>query len=300
MDPQRRAALLQRRDDLRRGIDRAGQLYGLEDIKAALEAAGEPHQILYADEAPQGWSPQWIPAGWSRIPWHLVPPAEETWFRRDEAARDEAVVSALSRLAGEQDSLLLIVEGRAASFRIPRAVVERHARVILDTGWGPLWITAPPDQWLIEVSKEDVRVGDTPVGGGVVAEGTTSVSPLTEALDQEGVPYLLFDEEDEERPALPEGPRGAAMPRLRLTLGAEDGAGLHGAVLGFLAERVTGEGPVEVILRTSRLQLGRTGLERHLEAVLGVDVDINLSAPGADWLLAIRRRLTRTWLNGIG
>jgi hypothetical protein len=161
MDPQRRAALLQRRQELRDGLDRREQLYGLEDLKAALELAGEPHEILYAGEEPS-WALTWIPWGYSRVPWDKVRPAEEIWYRSDLGARDEAAANALARLAAAEEPLLVVFEGRAASFRMSRAVLTRNVRAVLDAGHEPVWITAPPKQWLVEVSHEDVRVGDAP------------------------------------------------------------------------------------------------------------------------------------------
>ena len=161
MDPERRTFLVERRQRRRREIDRDSQLYGLRELKAALDAAGEQFEILYRGETPR-WTPEWVPAGYSRVAWELVPPVEEIRFD-DEASRREAFVAALSRWAEPAETLLLVFEGKAASFRMARAVAERFADRILDTGIGslsPLWVTSPPRQWLLEVSFDTVRVGN--------------------------------------------------------------------------------------------------------------------------------------------
>jgi hypothetical protein len=299
MDPQRRADLVQPRQALRENIGRREQLYGLEDLKAALEAAGEPHEILYAGEGPS-WSPSWIPWGYSRVPWHLVRPAEGTWFRSNLAARDEAVISALARLAAPDEPLFVVYEGRAASFLMSRAVIERNIAAVMEAGWEPIWISAPPKQWLVEVSNEDVRVGDA---FPPAAEDAASQAPLgafLSSLDARGASYLVFDDEDPGRPPLPDVAWDMPLPPLRLTLAASDRTRLHETVHGFLAGRVAPDEPVQVAAATGpRLQLGRGEFERCLRDIGMPAVDIDISGPGARWALTIRPR-TQTWVQGIG
>jgi hypothetical protein len=301
MDPQRKAALLQRRQELRRDLERASQLYGLEELKSALEAAGEPHEILYAGEEPS-WALAWIPWGYSRVPWDKVRPAEEIWYRSDLGARDEAAASALARLATPEEPLLVVFEGRAASFRMSRAVLTRNIPAVLDAGYEPVWITAPPKQWLVEVSREDVRVGDAPGAAGAASETESGfvLAPVIEVLGAAGTPYLVFDDADPGRPPLPDIPYGELLPSLRLTLAAADRALVRRTILGFVAERAAPDAPVQVAAPAGpRLQLGRAAFERHIEAFPYLLHDLNISAPGAAWGLAVRPR-AHVWLQGIG
>jgi hypothetical protein len=162
MDAERRAALEARREERIRQRERDEQLRGLEAFRAALTEAGEPFEILYWGEEP-AWTPDWVPAGYSRVAWELHPPVEETWLGGNEAGIGPAFRKALLRCAGPDDPLLLVFEGRLASFRMSRAVAERHAEAVVGEGvtrLSPLWVTSPPAQWLIEVSYEAVRIGE--------------------------------------------------------------------------------------------------------------------------------------------
>lgn len=164
MDPERHAALLERREKLRRRIRQEEQLYGLTELRDGLSGAGEPFEILYLGEAPD-WTPEWVPAGYSRVAWELVRPAEETWFGDDLQLRRQAALAALRKCAEPAESLLFVYEGRGASFGMTCSVAERHLDLLLVPGissLSPLWVTSPPKQWLIEVSADAVRVGRPP------------------------------------------------------------------------------------------------------------------------------------------
>jgi hypothetical protein len=170
LDPERRAALVRRREQLRHERQLEEQLYGLHELRDGLTAAAEPFEILYWGTAPE-WTPEWVPAGYSRIAWELHRPANQFWFDGDLPAGAEAFRRALLLCAQPSEILLLVFEGRMASFRMARSVAERNSRLILDGGissLSPLWVTSPPSQWLIEVSSEAVRVG-TPVAGDAPA-----------------------------------------------------------------------------------------------------------------------------------
>lgn len=161
MDPEKRASLVERRESLRRRRELDEQLYGLTGIRDELTKRGEAFEILYWGEAGT-WTPDWVPSGYSRIAWELVPPASETFFDQDLQARGAAFREALVQCAGPDESLLFVFEGRLASFRMARTVAERNSELILDggiTSLSPLWVTAPPKQWLIEVSHDTVRLG---------------------------------------------------------------------------------------------------------------------------------------------
>jgi hypothetical protein len=167
MDPADRAALVDKRERLLGERRREEQLQGLQDFRAALTAAGEPFEILYWGEEPV-WSPRWIPAGYSRVPWEQCPPDEEIWVGGDKSEIGRAFGRALLRYAAPEDSLLFVFEGRLASFRMARSVAERHTEAVVGGGltpFSPLWVTSPPKQWLIEISWEAVRVG-----GGAAAD----------------------------------------------------------------------------------------------------------------------------------
>lgn len=305
MDPKRRAALLMRREKLRHEIDHEQQLVGLEDARAALADAGEAFEILYRGEVPP-WTPSWIPWGYSRIPWNLVPTAEETWFKNDLDARDEAFVSALSRLAQPDEKLLFVFEGLAASFRMTRAVADRHVGAILKdraTSLSPLWVTSPPRQWLVEVSSETVRVGDAMATAtdspNLERIGQAAFDALRKALDESGSPYVAFHHDDPERPELPNIVYERPIPPLRMTVPAADDQLVRSTVLGFLEERVSAEEPVQLILAGApRLQLSRAAFEPLFEEVYASAADFNLSGPGAGWVIGLRRR-SQTWIEAV-
>lgn len=162
MDPARRASLIARREALRQNIDREQQLYGLTELRDGLAAAGEEFEILYRGEEPN-WALDWVPQGYSRIPWNIVTPVTAIWFGDDEPVGAEAFREALARLAAPDEALLFVFDGRPASFRMTRSVAVRRVDLVLACGMSslsPLWVTSPPRQWLVEVTDEWVRVGD--------------------------------------------------------------------------------------------------------------------------------------------
>jgi hypothetical protein len=306
MDSHRRAALEEQRNNTRLERERQDQLRGLEDLKAALLAAGEAFEIFYRAETPS-WTPTWIPWGYSYIPWALVTPAEETWFEDDLDARDEAFVSALSRCAGPHDSVLFVFEGRGASFRMARDAGVRNVGVILArvASGSPLWVTCPPKQWLIEVTRENVRVGDSlpEAGAGAEAAGQTGravFDRLLKELDAWGTSYLAFNTDDPGAPDLPQIRQERPIPALRTAVPADDRQSVLAIVRGFLEERVAPEAPIQLIWTGARrIQLARKDFNRHIETAVAPATDINLSAPGAEWVIRIRPR-TLIWIEGVG
>ena len=298
MTPERRAALATRRDALRQVRQREQQLGGLRELRDALAVEGEPFEILYRGECPS-WAPKWVPAGYSHVPWEICDAAEMTWVRDDPDARATAFASALRRCAGPHDTLLLVYEGCAASLRTTRAVVERHIDVILEglrSAGSPLWVTAPPEQWLIEVSLEMVSVGE-PLPSGLQ---TPAFEAAASALRERGVRHAILEIDASGHPDLPDIPLHPVIPPLRQTVAAAEVGAVRDIVLNFVEERLPPGDPVQLIFSgTRRFHLGFGDFASSFEQLYRVTSGFNVSAPRARWLIGIRRR-TRTWIEGIG
>lgn len=306
MDPDRRAALLKRREKLRHDLHRNRQLAGLEDLRAGLASAGETFEILYRGEVPE-WTPGWIPRGYSRIPWHLTPAAEETWFKKDIRARNAAFAHALARVAEPHEELLFVFEGHGASFRMARTVAERHVALILRdraSSLAPVWVTSPPGQWLIEVSSDTVRIGDALASGIYEAHsdriGRAAFETIRTALDEGGEPYVAFRHDDPERPELPNILCEDPIPPLRMTIPAADDRLVRSTVLGFVEQRVAPSDPVQLIfIGAPRIQLSRAAFEPLFDILYASAADFNVSGPRAGWAVSVSRR-SRTWIEGTG
>jgi hypothetical protein len=123
---------------------------------------------------------------------------------------------------------------------------------------------------------------------------------VIEALRAAGTPHLVFEDDDPGRPPLPDIAYGDSPPSLRATLAAADRAPIRQAILGFVAERAAPDAPVQVAAPAGpRLQLGRAAFDRHIDAFPYLLHDLDVSAPGAAWGLAVRPR-AHVWLQGIG
>lgn len=305
MDPDRRAALQERRERLRRDIGLDRQLAGLEDVQAGLAAAGEAFEILYRGEFPH-WTPDWIPRGYGHVPWNLVPAAETTWFKQDLAARNAAFLSALERLAAPDEALLFVFEGRGAAFRMTRAAAGRHVALLLKDRPGahaPVWVTSASKAWLVEVSSDTVRVGDALAGNGRCDDsdriGRAAFEAACRALDEAGADYVAFRHDDPERPELPDILYHHPIAPLRMTVPAGDRL-VRETVLGFVGQRAAPGDPVQlIVLGAPRIQLARAAFEPLFDMLYASAADFNVSAPGARWVIGVSRR-TQTWIEGVG
>ena len=148
MESDRRTALAERRRFMQQRNAARAFRDDLEPAWTALEAARETFRAYRIGSEPQ-WSPSWVPAGYSYIPWR-----ELEGVNWSEDGLDRA---ALARLLGEllverleaADELLFIAEGKTWSIGTARDVFERHAPALLEAAWDRAYLAAPPADWLI-------------------------------------------------------------------------------------------------------------------------------------------------------
>ena len=274
----------------------AATLGSLTSLVETLRAAGEPIEIAYPQDYPR-WTPDWVPYGYSRIAWEKATPAEVTWAKEDDEAREVSFASALERCSKPNDSLLLVYEGQQAFIRTSHDAVMRHVQTVLEQvniSGSPLWVTSPPDQWLIEVGFEMTSVGEP----FPATSGLTELEQLQETLQHLKVPYEVLDMPPG-HPALPDVPLLPIIPPLRATFQNDQISALVEAIHKFVVERLGSETVVQLIpAGTPRFHVARTDFLLNLEVIVRRAVSLNVSAPAANWCLDFRRRLKRTWIEG--
>lgn len=280
--------------ELRNRNGHAAALGSLSSLVDTMIRSGEAVEIVYPDQIPR-WTPQWVPHGYTHIAWDIISAAEVTWAKEDAEAREIAFASAIERSSRLDDQLLLVYEGCQAFIRMSRSTVLRHSRIILAherISGSPLWVTSPPDQWLVEVSFDMITVGE-PLP---VSSGLTELELLQQTLEFLEVPYEVI-ETPPGHPALPNLPLSPTIPPLRSTVSNDKILPLVRVIREFVVERLASETVVQLIPTGSpRVHISRQDFLANLEELVSRAVTLNVSAPAANWGLSIRRRLERTWI----
>jgi hypothetical protein len=148
VEAERRRQLEERRRFMRERTSARRQREEIEPAWSALEAAGETFRIYYRGDTPR-WSPRWIPAGYSYIPWHELDGVTFAPPIRDRAHMAGLMRDLLAERLAPDDDLLFIPQGKGWSVGLTAGGFDRHAEVLLDAAWDSVYLAAPPAQWLI-------------------------------------------------------------------------------------------------------------------------------------------------------
>jgi hypothetical protein len=148
MDPAQRASLEERRRFMRERNEARAFRAAIEPAWTALERSGENFRIYRLGSEPS-WCPDWIPRGYSYIPWREL---EGVSWSADQQGRGELAAIVRQQLAariGPDEGLLFVAEGKAWSIGITRKVFDHHAEALLEAAWDHAFIAAPPARWLV-------------------------------------------------------------------------------------------------------------------------------------------------------
>lgn len=159
MEQARRAALILRREELKRTLYHQQQLSEKQELLAQLDTESAPYQLIWADspttEQPLHWLTQNFPiAWWGRIDWRLMPdPIEDRWLDYPDLANK------FRRLMLEQqlfDPTVLVTWSDASSLSLSLnlSTVARHAELVFQASWDT-WVICTNPSWCIECYHED-------------------------------------------------------------------------------------------------------------------------------------------------
>lgn len=148
MDAARRKQLEERRRFMHERTAARAQRQALEPAWSALEAAGESFRVYRLGTEPR-WNPQWIPAGYSYIPWRELGGVQWGPPITDREHMAGLMRGLLAERLGPDDDLLFVPSGKGWSIGLTRGGFDRHAEALLDAAWDSAYLAAPPAQWLI-------------------------------------------------------------------------------------------------------------------------------------------------------
>ena len=148
MEPAKRTSLEQRRRFMRERNEARAFRAGIEPAWTALEQAGEQFRIYRIGSEPS-WCPNWIPRGYSYIPWRELSGVSWSPDQLDRGELAGIIGDQLAARIGPDDELLFVAEGKAWSIGMARRVFDDHAVPLLDAAWDHAFIAAPPAQWLV-------------------------------------------------------------------------------------------------------------------------------------------------------
>ncbi|MES2755687.1 MAG: hypothetical protein V4659_13610 [Pseudomonadota bacterium] len=250
---ERRAALAERRIAALRVENTARVRAWLAPLLTALEGAGDAYALLGLKQVP-GWTPDWIPWGWSEVPWQLAPPERFPAWRDDRTAHAPAATAFLAEVADPAVPVLMIWREDNMIVRLSRDAAVKHlsAALAVDIGYGDFWLRAPPDDWLIRFENDggltlyDAPVADVAAAHRARRAGRAVLRPALAKLVAAGLRYRLEPGSDPRFARYPgPGPRRPRIAGAAMTLDHDlraDPAGRDPAAMGFVADRASGSG----------------------------------------------------------
>ena len=207
MDAAKREELERRREALKARAAEAEHRKVGGHIIPALRGRGVPHRMVKHGETPR-WLPHYLPTTFIRIYWEGAPAPAECEVCEDRAERAAVVARMLGDRAEPEAVLLFVYDGAGDSVMIRHSDAVPALDVLLDT-MSTIWITSPPQRWLIESDGHLVRLALPPAVSDEELERTQArraalIAPFAGALDAGEVPYRTYDHGDLEAPTLPD------------------------------------------------------------------------------------------------
>lgn len=150
---ERRAAMKVRQQAHRREDDELFLRTALAPILEALETAGDAFERIETRALNGSWIPDWVPWGYSTMPWHLAPRARMVDWWNDIPRRDRAAAAFLDELADDATPVLIMYEDYRITLRMTKQAALRHLPAALAAmpDHNDIWLTSPPADWLIRV-----------------------------------------------------------------------------------------------------------------------------------------------------
>jgi hypothetical protein len=171
MKPERREALLQRREAMHLANDQKQQRASIASALDALERAGVSHEVLWS-ERKEGAAYQLsrgdeVLARWpmtsSGVSWDRVPGASFRTGAGDRAGGAAVLGEVLTEVASAPDEKVIVAWPNAASpeLSLTAAAAAEHAHAVLGPG-GQLWICGTAAPWLIEYRPDVAMISSAP------------------------------------------------------------------------------------------------------------------------------------------
>ena len=158
MDPDKRSALIARRDQARQSANDKAIREAFAPALDALDAAGETYRLAGLDERTP-WQPSWLDTPASALPWERLKP--DVWELVEPGSyfderRASLAAKILATLICDSADIRIVYDGQAQTLILAPAIALRHVASLLAIPASSIWFSAPPNDWLLDVQRDQL------------------------------------------------------------------------------------------------------------------------------------------------
>ncbi|MBW4643878.1 MAG: hypothetical protein KME23_12960 [Goleter apudmare HA4340-LM2] len=170
MNPERRKALIIRREQLKRQLHQQQQKESCKDLLTQLDAELATYKIIWTEPTffnpASSWLTENFPiAWWGRVNWEKVDGCmQSAVFVTDyENFSQKLQQIILNQNLGNPNVIIVWADANTLSLELSLSLVVQHAQLVCQQSWDT-WIICPQDNWCIEYYHEgEISFGYSPL-----------------------------------------------------------------------------------------------------------------------------------------